>query len=84
MKRDKQGKGREYGLEARSNPRRPAVPASLLGAMINAKGQNGMAIQKILVQALCNHNPSSYTMIADHHPLWASVLSFVKQGAWTS
>jgi hypothetical protein len=56
----------------------------VLGTMINAKGQNGMAIQKILVQALRNHNPSSYTMIADHHPLWASVLSFVKQGAWTS
>lgn len=28
MKRDKQGKGREYGLEARGNPGRPAVPAS--------------------------------------------------------
>ena len=27
MKRDKQGKSREYGLEARSNPERPAVPA---------------------------------------------------------
>ena len=28
MKRDKQGKSREYGLEARSNPERPALPAS--------------------------------------------------------
>ena len=28
MKRDKQGKSREYGLKARSNPECPALPAS--------------------------------------------------------